>query len=157
VNYSYTESFYTSSFTADAVGADESNAGAKVTKGEAMPDVPTQLVSFGATWNWNDLRATARGRYVGPQETADYNTGVPDGVKAPGYFIMDLGVSKVFRLPGSTFAKSVKVAVDVNNLFNKYYYNYADTSYKENYFGTLTEFASPGAPRNVVGKIEVAF
>jgi outer membrane receptor protein involved in Fe transport len=158
LNYSYNQAFFTSSFVADSVGTSLDDAGALVTKGEEMGDVPEQLVSFGATWRYDGYRATLRGRYIGPQETLDYNTGVPDGVKLPGYFLMDLALEKTFPLHNAgPWAKTVKVGVDLNNVFNKYYFNYADTSSKENYYGTLTEFASPGAPRNVMGRIDIGF
>jgi outer membrane receptor protein involved in Fe transport len=156
VNYSYNQAFYTSSFHADSVGVDENDADAVVTKGEEMPDVPAQLVSFGATWRSDGYRATVRGRYIGPQQTLDFETGIPDGVKLEGYFVMDLGLEKIFKIYNS-YAKTLKVGLDFNNLLNKYYFNYADTSTEENHFGTLTEFASPGAPRNVMGRIEVGF
>jgi outer membrane receptor protein involved in Fe transport len=61
------------------------------------------------------------------------------------------------------YAKSVKFGVDLNNVFNKYYYNYADTSCseyyacKKGYTSDVAEFASPGAPRNVMGRIEIGF
>jgi iron complex outermembrane recepter protein len=155
-NYSYNQAYYTSTFHTDSDGASLDDSDALVTKGEEMGDVPEQLVSFGATWRYDGYRATLRGRYIGPQETLDYNTGVPDGVKIEGYFLMDLALEKTFELHNS-YAKTLRIGVDLNNVFNKYYYNYADTSTKEDYFNTLTEFASPGAPRNVMGKIDVGF
>jgi iron complex outermembrane recepter protein len=155
-NYSYNQAFFTSTFHTDSVGASLDDADALVTKGEEMGDVPEQLVSFGATWRYDGYRATLRGRYIGPQETLDFDTGAPDGVKIEGYFLMDLAFDKTIELHNG-YAKTLKIGVDLNNVFNKYYYTYADTSTEENHFGTLTEFASPGAPRNVMGKIEVGF
>jgi iron complex outermembrane receptor protein len=156
-NYSYNQAYYTSTFHTDSAGATLDDADALVTKGEAMGDVPEQLVSFGGTWRYDGYRATLRGRYIGPQETLDFNTGVPDGVKIPGYFVMDMAFEKTFELHNAGPAKTLKIGVDLNNVFNKYYFNYADTSRSEDFFKQLTEFASPGAPRNVMGKIDVGF
>jgi outer membrane receptor protein involved in Fe transport len=163
VNYSYNQATFRSSFYTDSNGADLDAAGALVTKGEEMGDVPEQLVSFGGTWLYDGFRATLRGRYIGPQETLDYNTGVPDGVKIEGYFLMDIGLAKTFNLHNLPWAKTVKLGVDLNNVFNKYYYNYADTSCSEYYAckkgltSDVAEFASPGAPRNVMGRIDIGF
>jgi outer membrane receptor protein involved in Fe transport len=71
--------------------------------------------------------------------------------------VLNVGLTvNLFKIYNS-YAKTLKVGLDFNNLLNKYYFNYADTSTEENHFGTLTEFASPGAPRNVMGRIEVGF
>jgi outer membrane receptor protein involved in Fe transport len=161
-NYSYNQAVFRSSFVTDSNGANLDAAGAQVTKGEEMADVPEQLVSFGGTWLYDGFRATLRGRYIGPQQTLDYNTGVPDGVKIEGYFLMDIALAKTFTLH-NMYAKTVKFGVDLNNVFNKYYYNYADTSCseyyacKKGYTSDVAEFASPGAPRNVMGRIEIGF
>jgi outer membrane receptor protein involved in Fe transport len=156
INYSYNDARYTSTFHTDSDGATLADSGALVTKGEELGDVPEQLVSFGGTWTDNGWRVTLRGRYIGPQQTLDYNTGVPDGVKIEGYYVMDLGLAKTFRLHG-LWVKTFKIGVDFNNILNKYYYNYADTSTKEDYFKQLTEFASPGAQRNILAKMDFGF
>jgi hypothetical protein len=156
INYSYNDARYTSTFHTDSDGATLADSGALVTKGEELGDVPEQLVSFGGTWTDNGWRVTLRGRYIGPQQTLDYNTGVPDGVKIEGYYVMDLGLAKTFTLHG-LWVKTFKIGVDFNNILNKYYYNYADTSTKEDYFKQLTEFASPGAPRNILAKMDFGF
>ncbi|HEX4098136.1 MAG TPA: TonB-dependent receptor, partial [Caulobacteraceae bacterium] len=158
LNYSYNSAKYTSAFDADSVGGTLSVADATVTPGEKVGDVPDMLASVGATWSKDGWRLTVDGRYIGRQSTLDYNTGVPDGVYIGGHMIADLGLSKTFDLHGSgMFAKSVQIGVNVDNLFDTYYFNYADTSTSENYFKTLTTFASPGAPRSVIGKITVNF
>jgi iron complex outermembrane receptor protein len=162
-NYSYNQAVFRSTFYTDSNGASLADAGALVHKGEALGDVPSQLASFGATWLYDGFRATLRGRYIGPQETLDYNTGVPDGVKIEGYFLMDLGLAKTFTLHNLPYAKTLKLGVNLNNVLNKYYYNYADTSCTEYYAckthqtNDVAEFASPGAPRNVMGRIDIGF
>ncbi len=163
LNYSYNQATFRSTFYTDSNGASLDDAGALVKKGEEMGDVPEQLISFGGNWLFDGFRATLRGRYIGPQETLDYNTGVPDGVKIEGYFLMDIALAKTFTLHNLSYAKTLKIGVDLNNVFNKYYYNYADTSCSEYYpckehtNNDIVEFASPGAPRNVMGKIEIGF
>lgn len=160
LNFSYNQAKFTSSFTADSVGGTLSEAGAPVTAGERMGDVPDILGSAGVVWTMEGWRFQATGRYIGNQILLNYNTGVPDanGAHIGGYMIADLGLSKTFELkdPGMP-VKSVMIGVNVDNLFDKYYYNYADTSTSENYFRTDTIFASPGAPRAIVGKIQVSF
>jgi iron complex outermembrane receptor protein len=158
VDYSYNQANFTSTFHTDSVGVSLSNADALVKKGERVGDVPDSLASVGATWTYDGWRLSGQGRYIGKQVVLDYNTGVPDGVTIPDYFVMDIGLSKTVPLTGySQWAKTVKFAINVDNLFNRYYYNYADTSTSENFFHQLTEFASPGAPRSIMGTIEVAF
>ena len=158
VNYSYNSAKYTTAFDADSVGGTLSVADASVTPGEKVGDVPDMVASVGATWNYQGFSLTAVGRYVGRQYTLDYNTGVPDGVTIGGHMIADLGLSKTIDLKGDNFfAKSILFGVNVDNVFDKYYFNYADTSTSENYFKTLTTFASPGAPRSVTGRITIDF
>lgn len=159
-NFSYNQAKFTSSFSADSVGGVLSEAGATVTAGERMGDVPDILSSAGVVWAWQDWRFNADGRYIGRQILLNYNTGVPDanGAYIGGYSIFDLGLAKTFELHGpGMFAKSVLIGVNVDNLFDKYYFNYADTSTKENYHGIDTTFASPGAPRTIMGKVQVNF
>ncbi len=64
---------------------------------------------------------------------------------------MDASLAKTFPLKTvGMWGKSVTFTINVNNLFDKYYYAQAYTSQG-------VEYASPGAPRSVVGKITVAF
>lgn len=150
VNASYNDSKYTSSFETDSIGGSLSNAQATVYAGERMADVPRELVTGGVTWNYQGFRFDVSGRYIGSQLNLDNNTGqpalAPEATQIPGYAVFDLGLSKTVELGGH----SVKVSFYARNLFNKYYL--AD-AYVEN----GTEFASPGAPRSVSGKIELAF
>jgi outer membrane receptor for Fe3+-dicitrate len=156
-NYAYNEAYFTSKFNADSVGSSLSNSQDTVTPGEPVADVPRVLLTAGVTWSYNGFRLDAQGRYVGHQYILDDNTGAPSSITIPGYFIMDVGLAKTIPLqnPG-LWAKSVKLSIKVNNLFDKYYYNEAYAQSNEPYVGS-TEFAAPGAPRSVVGRIEVDF
>lgn len=156
LNYAYNQAKFTSSFVADSLGSGLSNAQATVTAGEAMADVPDQIVTAGLTWAYKGFRLNAEGRYVGRQYIIDNDTGTPSSTKIAGHFTMDLSLAKTYMLSGpSLWAKSLTVSISASNLFDKYYYNeaYVQSS------GTAgsTEFAIAGAPRSVIGKIEVAF
>ena len=158
LNYAYNEAKFTSNFTADSLGSGLSVADTAVTAGESVADVPDQLVTAGLSWVYQGFRLDAEGRYIGRQYITDDDTGAPSNLTIKGHFIMDLGVAKTFTLsgPGVLWAKSVKFSIRVNNLFDKYYYNEAYVQSNTPYAGP-TEFAAPGAPRSVVGRIEVAF
>ena len=155
-NYAYNDAHFTSKFNADSVGNSLNNTQDTVTPGEPMADVPQVLLSAGLTWSYQGFRLDAQGRYVGHQYIIDDDTGTPSNITIPGYFIADLALAKTIQLKNAgPWAKSLTLSVTVNNLFDKYYYNEAYAQSNEPYVGT-TEFASPGAPRSVIGRIEVA-
>jgi iron complex outermembrane receptor protein len=156
VNYAYNQANYESNFSSDSVGDGLSDSDDEVTKGERVADVPNTLVSVGATYLKSGYRVDLMARYIGSELMLDQSTGVPNGASVPGYTIVDLGLSKTFeRSHSNGLSQNVKLSLYVDNLFNKYYYN---TAYTEK-SGTagLTEFATPGAPRSVMGKIDVSF
>ena len=164
VNFSYSDAKYTSSFCADTVGVSLSQAGGycdpyNVLAGEPMPDVPKYLVSAGVTWDYKDWTAQLTGRYIGQQYVIDYDDGAPDANRPtiPGYFIADFHLAKTFEIKGAPVVKSIKISFDIDNLFNKYYIQYANTSYLEDYYKQQTFFEYPGAPRSFFGKIDVGF
>jgi outer membrane receptor protein involved in Fe transport len=140
------------------LGGGLSVADDKVTPGEKMADVPDKLVTGGLTWEYKGFRLDAAGRYIGRQYIIDNDNGAPSNITIKSYFIMDLGLAKTIMLSGSgvQWAKSVKFSIRVSNLFDKYYYNEAYVQSNTPYAGP-TEFAAPGAPRSVIGQIEVAF
>jgi outer membrane receptor protein involved in Fe transport len=122
-----------------------------------MADVPQAVASVGGTLSHEGYRLDVQARYVGNQHILNETTGVPDPLKIPSYFLVDLAAEKTFALKQTSFwAKSLKVSIRVDNLFNKYYYNEAYTEANEPYVGS-TEFAAPGAPRSVIGRLEVDF
>ena len=156
VNFAYNEAKYTSNFSADSVGSGLSNSDYNVIAGERMADVPDVLVTVGGTWAYQGFRVDAQGRYIGSQVTLNTDSGAPSGVNIPSYVVMDLGISKTFGVSSSNMvAQSVKLSLNVSNLFDKYYFNEAYVSADHN--PGATEFAAPGAPRSVMGKIEISF
>jgi len=162
-NYAYNDAKFTSKFTADSIGnilsagSDSSSSNYTVLPGEPMADVPQVLITAGLAWQWEGFRFDAQGRYVGHQFILDDDTGTPSTTTIHGYFIADVGLAKTVPVKsGGLWAKSLTFSIKVNNLFDKYYYNEAYTQANEPYVGQ-TEFAAPGAPRSVIGKIEVDF
>jgi outer membrane receptor protein involved in Fe transport len=162
-NYAYNDAKFTSKFTADSIGnilsagSDSSSSNYTVLPGEPMADVPQVLITAGLAWQWEGFRFDAQGRYVGHQFILNDDTGTPSTTTIHGYFIADVGLAKTVPVKsGGLWAKSLTFSIKVNNLFDKYYYNEAYTQANEPYVGQ-TEFAAPGAPRSVIGKIEVDF
>jgi len=145
LNYSYNQAEYTSTFT-------DNVSGLTVVPGEPVANVPMYLLQFGVSWDYEGWNVTAQGRHIGGQFIVDDDTGGTTEQKNPAYFVADIGIIKTFPLHdlGLGFAKSVTAAFNVTNLFNKYYYNTF-------YYSGGTEFVTPGAPRAVVGRIEVNF
>jgi len=157
LNYAYNQANYTSKFVTDSIGNDLSVSDVTVNAGEPMPDVPQELITLGGTWRYNGFRFDAEGRYIGSQYLLDEDSGTTANTKIDGYFVMNLGASYTMPLPPSyPWGKSVKFSILVDNLFNKYYYNEAYVESNAPYVGP-TEFAAPGAPRSITGKIEIKF
>jgi len=151
IHYSYNEAIYTSKFTADSLGSGLSDADTTVLPGEPVPDVPRYLITFGGVWNYQGYTLNAQTRIIGHQYITDDDTGLPDSRTIPAYIVMDASLAKTFPLKTvGMWGKSVTFTINVNNLFNKYYYAQAYTSQG-------VEYASPGAPRSVLGRITVAF
>jgi outer membrane receptor protein involved in Fe transport len=151
LNYAYNEATFTSKFTADSLGTGLSDADYSVVPGEPMADVPQYLITFGGVWAYNGFRLDAQGRFIGHQYITDDDTGLPDSRTIPSHFLMDVGLAKTFPLKNvGMWGKSVTFSIKVNNLLDKYYYARAYTS-------EGVEYANPGMPRSVLGRIEVAF
>lgn len=152
LNYSYNHAQYTSSFS-------DSTSGLTVLPGEPIANVPVDLVQFGVDWNYEGFDLTARGRRIGGQFIINSMTGGTTGDKNPAYFIADIGVVKTFSLHslGVGFGKSVQIALNVTNLFNKYYYDTFEYYQTSGNATGLELNATPGAPRAVVGRIDVNF
>jgi hypothetical protein len=165
-NYAYNQAKYTSTFIPDSIGGTlsangDASGASPVTAGTPMPDVPDQLISAGLIWRYQGFRLDAAGRYVGSEYNLDDNDGVisttPGTIKAPARFVVDLGASYTVPLKDSSlWAKSVKFSIMANNLLDRYYYNESYV-YQNGKYTPPTEFAAPGAPRAVYGKITVEF
>jgi outer membrane receptor protein involved in Fe transport len=165
-NYAYNDAEFTSRFEADSIGSilsagSSGSTPVTVTPGEPMADVPQILITAGLAWSYAGFRFDAQGRYVGHQYILDNDSGTPATTTIHGYYLMDVGLAKTVPLKtAGPWAKSVKFAIKVNNLFDKYYYNeaYVQSNIQgHTVYAGPTEFAAPGAPRSVIGQIEVAF
>jgi outer membrane receptor protein involved in Fe transport len=156
VSFAYNEANFTSTFQSDYVGGSNSNADVTVTKGEPLADVPNILFSAGLDWTYEGWRLDLAGRYVGSQYTDNTSSGTPSNTKIAGYAVIDIGVSKLIQFHGlDGRPSSIKLSLNVNNLLNQYYYNQAYT--QQDYNNNNYLLASPGAPRSVIGAIEMAF
>ena len=117
--------------------------------------MPEDLVSLGGTYGYAGFRFNADMRYVGKQYIDQLASGTPASNQIKSYVVVDLGLSKTIPLHGVGFAQSVKLSVNADNLFNKYYFNEAFTDTDVN--GNSFVRAVTGAPRSIVGKIDVSF
>jgi len=169
-NVAYNQAEFTSSFTSDYVGGeyDNSEADFKVYAGEALQDVPNWLISAVGVWSYQGWKVLGDVRYVGRQFVDNYETGVTaSGVTIQPFTVVDLGASKTIQIKGwEGRPNTLTFALNVDNLFNEYYYNqmYQDTyeyyvnaaGVKGKYYDTYNE-AAPGAPRSIVGTIDLKF
>ncbi|MDE2357129.1 MAG: TonB-dependent receptor [Alphaproteobacteria bacterium] len=144
INYSYNQAQYTSAFSDQA-------SGLTVAAGEPLANVPMDEMQFGVTWTYDGWSVNAVGRRIGGEFIVNNDTGGTTGVKNPAYFTADLGIEKTFPLHGiGILAKSVTASLNFTNLFNKYFLN----TY---YFQGGAEYATPGAPRAILGRVDLNF
>ncbi|RZD17454.1 MAG: TonB-dependent receptor [Candidatus Acididesulfobacter guangdongensis] len=153
-NYSYNQAVFTSTFTTD-------NSDGKVTAGESLGDTPKDMANIGLRWGYKymhqHIKAHLSSKFVGSYFTNESQTGLPNGMSVPPYFIMNLGVSDYIPVKASGL-KGVKVALYVDNIFNREYYpeayanNYGNSVYPEGYLSVM-----PGMPRFVFASATVKF
>jgi outer membrane receptor protein involved in Fe transport len=145
LNYSYNQAKYTSAF-ADQV------SGLAVASGDPIANVPQDELQFGLTWLYEGYSFNAVGRRIGGEFIVNNDTGGTTNAKNPAYFTADIGLEKTFELKnlGVGLVKSVTASINVTNLFNKYFFN---TYYTQG----GVEYATPGAPRAVMGRLDVNF
>jgi outer membrane receptor protein involved in Fe transport len=148
-NYAHNQAKFTSSFMDQASG----NA---VLAGTPLANVPQDLVSAGGTWSWRGWEANLSLRYVGKQFTDQFQLGtVPTPNTIPSYVVVDLGVAKRFSVQTMGRSGSVKIGINVDNLFDERYFNeaFTDTDNMGN------SFLRPvvGAPLGVTGSISAKF
>jgi iron complex outermembrane recepter protein len=160
LNYSHNDAKFTASFTSDYAGA--------VSAGQPLANVPRDLVTGGVVWQMAGWRANAAVRYVGLQYIDQQYSGTPTSSTIAAHTLVDIGVAKTLTLDGSAAVRSVRIALNVDNLFDKYYYNEAvtDTTFSDSSatpplvnppYGVPFIRAVPGAPRSVVGTVSVRF
>jgi iron complex outermembrane receptor protein len=146
VTYSHNQATFLAAFT--------TYSGVAVAAGQPLADVPRDLATMGLDWHWSGWRASIQARYVGLQYIDQLSAGTPTASTIAPHTLADLGISKSFDLDGSML-HSVRLALNVDNLFNKYYLNeaYTDVDYSGNNFVR----GVPGAPRSILGTVGVKF
>jgi iron complex outermembrane receptor protein len=145
LNFARNDAKFTSSFTDAATGV-------TVASGTPVADVPYDLASAGLDWGWNGWGANVDVRYVGKQYTDQYQLGAPGASTIPSYVVVDLGAWKTFDVHDMGRNGSVRVGVNVDNLFNRLYFNEGFTDFDNN----GRQFLRPvvGAPLSVTGSVE---
>ena len=160
LSFAYNQAKFTSTFTSDYVGGqgENNNADTAVTAGEPLADVPNMLVSGDIDWTYEGWRSVVNLRYVGSQYTDNDATGTTSSTQIPRYVLVDLGFSKTISFNGFQGAQdTVKFFLNIDNLFNEYYFNEEYTSAYKDYAGNPYQVASPGAPRSFSGGVDVKF
>jgi outer membrane receptor protein involved in Fe transport len=165
LNASYNEATCTSLSVDDL-------AGTKCEPGQSLPNVPRYLANAGVIWDYDGWHVDVQGRYVGKQELTDANTNLPGviGDIAPGqrtenpdYFLVNVGVIKVIPLTQMP-AKALRLALHIDNLFDKRYFSSAQTNSDANNGVSPTTgnqmvdfYGLAGEPRAVFGSLSVFF
>ena len=145
---------FTSSFVSDYANANGVNNGA-VTAGTPLADVPQNLASAGATWKHDGWRANAEGRFIGRQYLDQINSGTPTAAVIGGHLVVNLGLSRVFGLGAGNSHETLRIGLNVDNVFDRKYLNsgYTDMDAAGNNFirGIYA------APRAVTGSVVYGF
>ncbi|MBU6501864.1 MAG: TonB-dependent receptor, partial [Burkholderiales bacterium] len=146
-NYAHNQAKFTSSFNSDFAGA--------VTAGQPLAGVPQNLVSIGAVWKSQGWRVDLNSRYVGKQYIDQAYAGLPSATTLGAYAVANLGISDTLRPVATGFGKSVKLSLNLDNLFNRRYLNtaFTDTDFSGNSF--VRGVSAP--PRMITGSVDVAF
>lgn len=146
LNYSHNQATFLAAFT--------TYAGVLVAAGQPLADVPKDIASLALEWRRAGWHARFDVRYVGLQYIDQLSAGTPTAGTISPHTLADLGISKTFDWQNAAL-RSVRVALNVDNLFNKYYYNeaYTDVDVNNNNFVR----AVPGAPRLIIGTVVVKF
>jgi outer membrane receptor protein involved in Fe transport len=163
LNASYNEAICSTAFPS------QSDTGNGCVVGEQLANVPKYLATTGLIWDFDNWHVDLQGRYVGKQELLDYATGLPvqpGNVEAgqptdiPDYFLFNIGVTKVIPITWGP-ANAVKIALHVDNLFDKHYYSEAEinTRITDPNLGTTVDdfYGIAGEPRAVFGTITMYF
>jgi outer membrane receptor protein involved in Fe transport len=160
LNYAHNDAKFTSTFNSDYAG--------QVNAGVPLANVPRDLVAAGVVWQMAGWRANATVRYIGLQYIDQLAAGTPSSSTIAAHTLVDIGIAKTLSLDGSAGRRSLRIALNVDNLFDKYYYNEAvtDTTFSDASatpplvnppYGVPFVRAVPGAPRSVVGTVSLRF
>ncbi len=147
LNYSHNKATFLSAFT--------SYAGVAVAAGQPLAGVPRDLVSAALTWRNAGWQATADMRYVGLQYIDQLSAGTPTANTIAAHTLADLSFARTLSLGDSPGFKTLRLALNVDNVFNKYYFNEAFTDVDINNNNFVR--AVPGAPRLITGTVDLRF
>jgi iron complex outermembrane receptor protein len=146
-NYSHNQAKFTTSFIDVVAGL--------VAAGQPLADVPEDLISTGVVWRHDGWRLQAQGRYVGRQYVDQINAGTPTSNVIHSYFVLDLGFFKTVEMQGYGGIKSIRFAVNADNLLDRNYLNEAFTD--TDYYGKAFIRGVHAAPQSFTGSIKAAF
>jgi iron complex outermembrane receptor protein len=146
LTYSHNEAKFLKSFT--------TYAGVQVMSGQPLANVPKDLASVRLEWHQGGWSGDVQARYIGLQYIDQLSAGTPTANTISPHTLVDLGVARRLEL-GERFPRSLRLALNVDNLFNRYYYNEAFTDVDVNNNNFVR--AVPGAPRSITGTVDVAF
>ena len=158
-NASYTRARYLNGFAATDTPF-EGQFG-YVFRGDPLAAVPNWLANLGLSYRKDRFQGDIIGQYTGSQVTTydlpptesnpqlqDATTPNP-GNRLAGYFVLNVGAS--YRIPiHQGVLRSLKVALNIDNLLNNHYYVHYYQVYKEYGFaavGQPYDSAYPGEPR----------
>lgn len=145
-NYSYNKAVFTSSFNSAYVG--------QVSAGQPLADVPTNMVNLGIGWMRGLVHVRIDEKYVGPQYVNQQFAGVPGGLTIPGYAVTNIGVFDTIPFH-ETDVKSIKLALNIDNVFNKHYIPKAVSN--TDYYGNSYLSVFEGMPFSIYGSATVRF
>jgi outer membrane receptor protein involved in Fe transport len=172
LNASYNEAVCMSNFGPNVGNNGTSDSGGSCNVGQQLPNVPRYLVNAGLIWDYDGWHVDLQGHYVGQQSLQDYFTSLPENpgnvqagqpTKIPDYFLFNVGVAKVIPITWGP-ANAVKLALHVDNLFDKRYYSEASTNTDANNpINPVTGnpyvdfYGITGEPRAVFGTVSIYF
>jgi len=154
LNLARNQARFTSTFNSDYTGGNGIN-GSKVLAGTPLAGVPQNLISAGATWKSDGWRANAEGRFIGRQYLDQTYSGTPSSAVIGGHMVVNLGLSRLFVLGAGSGNQTLRVGLNVDNVFDRRYLNtgFTDTDAAGNNFVR----GIYAAPRAVSGNVVYAF
>ncbi len=147
-NYSHNQAAYGGAFKSV-------DAGGSVNAGDPVANVPKNLVSLGALWKHDGWRVNLDGRYAGAQFIPSTG-GLPTNSTIPAFTVFNAGVSKTLATGSPSLGKSLRLGLNVDNLFDRHYLITA-TDYGSGTAPGNTLRGIYAAPRAVTGSVAVDF
>ena len=144
LNYAYNSAYYLHSFK-DAVAG-------TVNSHQALANVPNNLVSAGAAWDWQGWYAAVDTNFVGKTYINNAYTGTPSSAWNGGYFLTNLTLAKTLPVHLGP-VNALRFALNIDNLFGVKYYDAQNSDIN----GGAYKEAIVGAPRGIYGSISAKF